>query len=321
MKYEVKLENKVITITLDNGCGLVVILTNVGASIVSIKFNDELLTLTPEKITDFLNPNIYYGKTIGPFVNRMKDSSITIDNVDYPLDANEFPNSLHSGKFGLSNQRFKYDIINNKGFIGAVFMLTKKHKADNIPGKIVYTIGYVMQEGDNTLYVSMNARSDKNTILGMTNHTYFTLGEKKIDNLKLTIPSHKFIETGKEDLLPLNEKIIIPCLDFQKGKRLDKDINDSYLQEHKSKGYDHCFLLDKGEIKLENSKYLLEITTDFDAVQIYSDNYEDNIKMLNTEEIIHRGVAIEPQDNILTRRYLKKGEFYTHKINYKFSKK
>ena len=321
MKYFVNQEKHIITITIDNECGLEVVLTNIGASIISIKYNNTLMTLTPEKITDFINPKIYYGKTVGPFVNRVKDGLIDIEGTTYELDRNEGNNCLHSGKYGLSNQKFKYDVIKQKGFIGVNFMLVKKHKADGIPGKITYTVGYVMQEGDNTLYVSMRAYSDKNTILGMTNHAYFTLGERKNDSLKLTIPSHKFIETGKEDLLPLEVKNILPCLDFQKGKRIDKDINDPYLQEHRSFGYDHCFLLDKKEIQLESSKYVMTINTDFEAVQIYTDNYPDDIKMLETEEKNHRGVAIEPQDSLLDRKFLKKGTVYSRSINYHFEKK
>ena len=321
MKYEVKEEKKIITITIDNECGLEATLTNVGASIVSIRFNGELMTLTPENMLDFVKPNIYYGKTIGPFPNRVKDATIEIEGTNYQLDANEGPNCLHSGKYGLSNQKFKYNVIKNKGFIGVNFMLVKKDKVDGLPGKITYTVGYVMQEGDNTLYLSMRAASDKNTIISMTNHAYFTLGEKKNDGLKLTIPSHKFIETGKEDLLPLRERIVLPCLDFQKAKRIDKDINDPYLMEHRSLGYDHCFLLDKGEIRLENSKYIMEITTDFTALQIYTDNYPDGIKMIGTEEERHRGIAMEPQDSFLTRELIKKGSVYSRTIQYHFSKK
>ena len=321
MKYEVKKEGKLITISIDNECGLAAKLTNLGASIVSIHFDHTLMTLTPEKVSDFMKPNAYYGKTIGPIPNRVKDGLIEINGQMYPLDKNEGNNTLHSGKYGLSNQFFKYNVIKQKGFIGVNFSLVKKNKADGLPGKITYNIAYMLQEGDNTLYLSMSAFSDADTIMGLTNHAYFTLGDKKNNGLKLTIPSHKFIETGKEDLLPLQERIILPCLDFQKAKRIDKHINDEYLQNHRSLGYDHCFLLDKGEIKLENDKYLMNITTDFEALQIYSDNYNDEIKMFDTDELIHRGVAIEPQDSLLNRKILGKRKFYTRKINYQFEKK
>ena len=255
MKYDIKKEKNIITITIDNECGLSVTLTNIGASIVSINYQGELMTLTPKKMTDFVKPTIYYGKTIGPFPGRVKDGLINIKGETYQLDQNEGNNCLHSGKYGLSNQIFKYDVIKQKGFIGVNFMLTKKNKIDGVPGKIVYTVGYVLQEGNNSLNVFMRAMTNIDTIVGLTNHTYFTLGEQKVDSLKLTIPSHQFIYSNSEDLTPLEVRPIIPCLDFQKGKRIDKDINDPFLQEHKTKGYDHGFILDKGEIRLESKKY------------------------------------------------------------------
>ena len=321
MKYDIQKENNIITITIDNECGLKATLTNIGASIVSITFNNQLMTLTPKKMTDFVKPNIYYGKTVGPFPGRVKDGLIDIKGTQYQLDQNEGNNCLHSGKYGLSNQIFKYDVIKQKGFIGVNFMLTKKNKIDGVPGKIVYTIGYVMQEGDNTLNVFMRASSNEDTIIGLTNHSYFTLGESKVDALKLTIPAHKFIVTGEEDLLPHELNIVPPCLDFQKGKRIDKDFQDPFLQEHRSKGYDHSFILDKGEIRLENKKYQLDITTDFESVTIYTDNYADDIPMLGTEEKLHRGVAIEPQDSLLERKLIEKGKVYSRSIRYSFSEK
>ena len=93
---------------------------------------------------------------------------------------------------------------------------------------------------------------------------------------------------------------------------------DNILQNHKTLGYDHCFLLDKGKITLENNKYKLDISTDFKAVQIYSDNYNDEIKMMGTDELTHRGLAIEPQDNLLNRLILGKRQFYNRKITYHF---
>lgn len=321
MKYEVKKEGRLITITIDNECGLIAKLTNLGASIVSIYFDGKIMTLTPESLKDFMKPNAYYGKTVGPIPNRVKDGLIEINGTVYPLDKNEGNNTLHSGKYGLSNQFFKYNVIKEKKFVGVNFTLVKKNKADGLPGKITYNIAYMLQEGDNTLYLSMSAFSDTDTVMGLTNHAYFTMGEKKNDGLKLTIPAHKFVDTCKEDLLPIEEKIVLPCLDFQKAKRIDKHINDDFLQNHRSLGYDHCFLLDKGEIRLESDKYIMDITTDFEALQIYSDNYNDNIKMIDTDELTHRGLAMEPQDSLLDRKILKKGQFYTHKINYHFQKK
>ena len=321
MKFLVEDEKNRLKITLDNECGLKVILNNIGASIYAIYFDDVLMNMTPANFLDFTAFNSYYGKTIGPIPNRVKDAFVMVDDKRYELDKNEGENCLHSGKFSLSNQRFKYRIIDTKKVVGVNFTLVKKKKTDGLPGKITYNIGYAIVENDNTLYVKMSAFSDADTPMNLTNHTYFTLGEKAVEELKLTIPAHKYIETNRYDLTPEVIKIVPNCLDFQKGMRIGHHINDPYLQDHKTLGYDHCFLLDEGKVKLENSKYELDITTDFNAVQIYTDNYPDNVKMINTNTLTHRGIAIEPQDNLLDENILRKRKFYMRQIAYHFQKK
>ena len=321
MKFLVEDEKGKLKVTLDNECGLKVVLNNIGASVYAIYFNDELMTMTPSNYLAFTKFNAYYGKTIGPIPNRLKDGLVKIGDKEYQMDQNEGENTLHSGKYGLSNQKFKYRIIDTKKAVGVTFTLVKKKKTDGLPGKVTYNVGYVLTENDNTLYVSISAFTDADTPLNMTNHTYFNLGENKIDSLKLTIPAHQYIETNKDNLLPERIKDIIPCLDFNKGKRIDKDIDDPYLQEHKTKGYDHCFLLDEGHIKLESKKYQLDIETNFNAAQIYSDNYPDDVKMIGTHETIHRGLAIEPQQNLLENNILGKRQFFSKEIKYHFIKK
>ena len=321
MKFSVIDEQKRVKITLDNECGLKVILNNVGAGIYAIYFNDELMTLTPESILTFTKPNCYYGKTIGPIPNRVENAIVDINGVSYPMEKNEGENCLHSGKFSICNQPFKYKIIDTKEVVGVNFTLVKKKNSDALPGTITYNIAYALVAGDNTLYLKMSAHTDADTPMSLTNHAYFTMGEKKIDALKLTIPAHKFVETRKEDLIPVRVRDILPCLDFQKAKRIDKDINDPYLQDHRSLGYDHCFILDKGEVRLESAKYAMDILTDFEALQIYSDNYNDGVVMLGTEELTHRGLAMEPQDSLLNHQILGKQKFYNREIKYHFTKK
>ena len=308
-------------ISIKNNRGFEVVFLPLGASIYKIIFDKKIMTLTPKNVDEFRKQTIYYGKTIGPIPNRVGDAIIEINGKKYQLDKNEGNNILHSSKFGLHNQEFKYEIKEDEEKIKVHFFYNKKDMEDGLPGNIRYDVHYYVYKEENTLSVLFEAISDEDTILGMTNHAYFNLGEKNIDNLRLIIPSHQFVETRKEDLVPLRKREILPCLDFNKEKYINKEINDIYLQAHRSLGYDHCFLLEEGKVRLESDKYILDITTDFEAVQIYSDNYEDGVQMLNTDEVNHRGLAIEPQDDILERKVLKKDQLYTRKINYHFQKK
>ena len=293
-------------------------LLNMGASIHSIYFNNKLMTETPDDLNDFINPNVYNGKTIGVISNRVKNGQISINNIIYKLDLNENKNSLHGGLNGLSNQLFDVEYKENKDCYNIIFKHLQKDLIDGLPGNRIFEITYSLSKNENIFNISFKATSDKDTVIGLTNHTYFNLGDNNINNLSLKLKSKKYVEPNFDDLTPNLLKNITNALDFNEFKLLNKDINNHYLKDNKTKGYDHHFILDDGVIELKNNEILLNIKTDFSGVQIYTDNYANNIKMIDTECISNRGVAIEPQDNTLERKIIKKDESYIRFIKYSF---
>lgn len=288
-----------------------VVLSSLGASIVSIYIGEDILTMTPINLDDLNRKDIYYGQTIGPIANRVKYGLVKIDNKEYHFSLNEKGVSLHSGDIGLSNQLFNADIENNK-----VTFTYIQHIEEVIISYIV-----IYSFNDYQIRIDFLVRTNHKFMINLTNHSYFTLGEPSIDNLSLQIKADSFIETEKETLLPLISRPIIDCLDFNNGKLIIKDINDPYLKDHRSNGYDHSFILSKKEIKLESTKYVLDIKTDYPCVQIYSDNYIDNVKTINSNRLKERGIAIEPTDNMLKRPIIDKDEVYQRYIIYNFKKK
>lgn len=324
MKIEFTKLNKQRIIVLDNEIGLKLFIVNNGASLFKIVFDNKVMNLVPKQWPDFFRKDIYYSKTIGPIPNRIKDGIVTIDGKDYQMQQNEGNNTLHSGDLGLSNFVFSYNgKIQNENILAVNFILRTRKMKNGLPGNILYQVTYAIFAKENKFQILFNAHSDDDTMLSMTNHLFFTLGDSNLSDMSLTIPSHKYIESNKDNLLPIEVKEIIPCLDFQKGKKIMKDINDEYLQNHRTKGYDHCFIKDKGDkpIILENTNYKLTINSEFDSVQIYTDNYPDNVEVLTSEEKFNRGVAIEPEDNLLGDHSLKKNDDYSRLIEYKFEKK
>ena len=269
--------------------GLKVTFSTLGAAIYSIYLNKDIMTVTPKKKKDFLLERIYHGKTIGPVANRIKKGQLVIDGKTFSYDINEGENTLHGGHNDLSTKEWQYDVQPN----GVAFTYIDK--------EAFYQVVYELK--NNEILMKFNVTLRKPLPIALTNHTLFCLGESNIDGLSLQIHADKFIETRKEDLIPLDEKEIIPCLDFNQLTKINHDLDNPYLKDHRSKGIDHSFIRnDDSPIVLESNKYRLEITSDFEAVQVYSDNYADNIQMVNTKQDIHRGVAIEPQDNFLKRK-------------------
>ena len=287
----IKSDNKYIYVTNGN---LNVVLSCLGAAIVEIKYDDDLLTMTPINYDDLNREDIYYGKTIGPVANRVKDGLIKIDNKTYYLPLNEKGISNHSGKAGLSNQMFDASIDEEK-----VIFIYKTHMFDgDMTFKVIYSFAI-----DNQITIDYEVRTTNKAVLSLTNHTFFTLGESCVDNLSININVDQYIESDKETLLPLSIKPYTQDINLNGGT------------------YDSCFLLKDKRVVLESTKYRLIIDGNYPCVQIYTDNFEDDVLVKNTSLKTRRAVAIEPEDNLLEKTLINKDEIYHRYIVYSFTLK
>ena len=308
-------------IEVKNNTGMRVVFSPVGASIFAIYINDRIMTLTPIDMSDFLEKNCYYGKNIGPIANRIKDGKMELNGHKIQFEINEGKNTLHSSSSSISDMEFIVDKNHQTNRYHLVRFSLKSKNLPGLRGSIIYRITYKLHLNRNVLELIYDAKPTSDSVISLTNHSYFCLGEDNIEDARLMIPSSEYIEPNKEDLIYLEKKPIIPCLDFNKKKRIAKDINNPYLINSRTNGYDHCFLLNDKKISLENKEYKLEIISDFKAVQIYSDNYDDHIKVVNSKRILHRAIAIEPMDDPLNKEVVLKNRHYKRKIIYKFKVK
>lgn len=321
MAYNILKSEHYELIKIDNEDGFVVTLCNIGASIRSIIFNKKEMLLTPKHMDDFIKPNLYYGKNIGPITNRVRDGIVTIGRKSYQMETNEGKNTLHSASNGISNKEFSYTISENYETFEIQFLYCKSAFEDGLPGNVTYKIKYTISKTRPSFKLDFDVTSDKDTVIAMTNHSYFSLGNNNIHRLLLTIPSDEFINPNHKDLIALSKAPVKRTMSFNKPKLIMKDISRNYLMNSRTRGYDHCYLLKKGTINLEDKEILLSINTDFEAVQIYTDNYKDDIEMTTTNMLTHRGVAIEPQDSLLNRKVLKAKHHYWRFITYTFANK
>ena len=319
-------ENDITFINVKNDNALDVTFSSLGASIFRIDFNKTVMTLTNEDYHDFFHANNYLGKTIGRIANRVKDGVIEIEGKSYQLDCNENENSLHSGRNGLSNKVFIPSIEQKANSLIVSFSYLSKEKDDILPGDVNFEITYEVLKEENIIKLTLKATPTKDTVLALTNHSFFTLGESSNENLKLFVDASTYIECGKDDLLPLKTEVINNALNFKTKKAIGEDIKDPSIYFHKARGYDHDFIFDHHGLEyknltLETDKYFLDIRSDFESVQIYSCNYAFNEKTINSKSNIYQGVAIEPQDSLLNRRLLAANTTYLRHINYHFIKK
>lgn len=324
------METETTYLEIVNNKGLKVILSDLGASIYAIYINDVIMTLSPKEIKDFGQIGVYHGKTIGRVAGRIKDGKFSINNKEYQVELNEAGiKTLHGGFNGISTKIFDYETMELEDKTVINFHYLSEDGEANFPGALDINVRYIIPNDELTLTIEFDAVSSDDTLCKLTNHAYFCLGSSKIDELKLRINSPSFIEVDNETLIPLRDVSVLdrPSCDFRESKYIVRDIDDPYLKDSCTKGYDMHFNFEKidtvnPQITLSNDNYEMNITTDFQGCQIYSDNFTNSIHFISNEtDNRRRGVAIEPQDSHLWEHILRKDELYHRFIKYTFSVK
>lgn len=287
---------KSICVTNDNN--MCVTFFNLGASLYSIKINEKEMLYSPKDINEFKIKTYYYGKTIGRVAGRIKNGSWK----NYRFEVNENANTLHSGNNSLHTKVFDYKITSNNNFIYVSFIINDIDGSCGFPGNLKLIVRYRIYRFSNMIEITFDSFLDKDSLINLTNHSYFTLGDKNILNSLLYINASKYIEVD-EKMMPLSIKNCNKAMNFKKFKEIKEDINDNYLLNSTCNGYDHYFVFDditylKPQIILKNNDITLNIYTDYAGSQIYTNNYPNNIKTVkNCSDIKGSSIAIEPQKN------------------------
>ena len=317
-------QNDITFIEVSNNSHLKVVLIDLGASVFHIYYDEDQLTRNVKDTKDLKRLDCYYGKTIGRTSNRLKGYRFEIHDEIYNLEPNEDSNVLHGGVNGLSFKKFNVTTNTYLDRVEVIFSYLSKHLEGGYPGNIDIKVTYVIYSESNRLEVRYSASSDMDTLFSLTNHTYFSLGNKDISNLELFIRGHHYLNIDKDTLLPISKEPVSSVFDFSKYKLISKDIDNDHLKGKKQNGYDNFFYFDEVNPKLinaslRNKKYRVDIFTDFEGVQIYTSNFEPEFDLDN--ELKYRdAVALEPSDSFLNYPILLKNNKYSRNITYFFLK-
>lgn len=322
--------------TLSNGNMSVDILTY-GARIIKItaadKFGDkgDLIVgyATPEEYVG--ESKYFFGATIGRYANRIGGSSFTLNGVKYKVENNEGENSLHGGKTArFDAETWNAEIEDN----ALVLTMVSKDGAGGFPGELKVKVKYTLTDSDE-LVIEYFAVSDKDTVINLTNHSYFNLGGETVLDHELMINSHRITKTGK-DLIPHGEFVEIDGTPygFYPAKTIGRNIgaNDELIRY--CNGYDFNYCLDRKtahDLELAASVYCalsgrkMECYTTCCGIQLYTSNNMEGFKGKKTYKtyaalcLETQGYPNSPNCANYPSAVLKKGETYREKTVYKFS--
>ena len=272
-----------------NKNGVEVKITNYGGIITSIVTPDKFgklsdIVLGFNKLEDYLNGHPYFGAIIGRFGNRIKNGKFTLNGTEYKLALNDGNNHLHGGIFGFDKVLWNYEITEVNGLESLKLSYLSKEGEEGYPGNLNITVCYSLTD-TNELNIEYYAVTDKDTVVNLTNHSYFNLsGSDTILNHELKINADRFTPIDTT-LIPTGELRLVndTPLDFKTFKVIGQRIDDDYDQLKYGNGYDHNFILNKNDNSLSLAAEVfdpikgrtLEVSTTEPAIQFYSGNFLD----------------------------------------------
>lgn len=273
---------------MKNASGMEVTFTNIGARIVSVMVPDKEGKMTDvvlgfDSIGQYQNIPSDFGSAIGRYANRINQGQITIEGQTIQLPTNNYGHCLHGGPKG-----WQYRIFSAKQIDPTTieFSLFSPDGEMNFPGNVKAKVIYRLTD-DNAIDIQYEATTDAETVINMTNHSYFNLNgdpsQPITDNIlylnadKFTPVDSTFMTTGEI------ASVFETPMDFTEPTAIGARIDDDNQQLKNGHGYDHNWVLNtNGDVNTLAASVtspvtgiVLEVYTDQPGIQIYTGNFLD----------------------------------------------
>ena len=295
-----------------NADGSEVILSNLGAGIVSIVVPDRHGKMA-DVVLGYRDPASYeadgpcMGKVPGRFANRIAKGRFSLGDRTFSLAINNGPNHLHCGPGDQSFANRLWQAEETPD--GVRFTLDSPDGDAGYPGALHVEALYSWSE-DHRLTLRLTATSEAETVVNLTNHAYFNLkGEDAGDvtGQVLKLMASRYLATD-ETLIPVGEPapVALTPMDFTIPKEIGRDLKADFPALNYGKGYDNCFVVDnwkKGvvrpvaELSEKRSGRRLVVSTDAPGIQVYTGNWLSGCPLSKSGKAYadYDGVALECQ--------------------------
>ena len=269
---------------LQNDAGMTAVILDYGCTVQQLIVPDHSgaptdVALGYDDLSAYERGSCFYGACVGRCANRIKDASFSLNGRLHRLAQNEGKNHLH----GVFSRRVFSGRIEDDALILSRYCPSDE---EGYPGNLTLTVRYRLTP-DNALSIEYAASADEDTIINLTNHTYFNLnGQDGSDVLghTLRISADRFTEIDGEKL-PTGRILSVEGtpLDFRCEKKIGEDIFRDDPQLAFVRGYDHNLILNGAESELKefahavgdrSGIHLTAYTTE-PAVQLYTGNFID----------------------------------------------
>ncbi len=277
--------------TFSNTNGIEARVTNFGGRLVSLRTPDRDgvvgdIVLGFDELAGYLGKNPYFGALIGRYANRIANGTFQLNGTQYTLARNNGENSLHGGWKGFDRMVWNAREIGSSGEPALELTYASPDGEEGYPGKLQVTVRYTLTDA-NELRLDYAATTDKDTVLNLTNHSYFDLSGKasgKVVDAVVMIDADRFTPVN-EHLIPTGELRAVDGtpFDFRKPARIGARIDDRNEQLKLGGGYDHNYVLRRNgsapsfaaRAQDPLSGRVLEVFTTQPGIQFYTGNHLD----------------------------------------------
>lgn len=328
--------------TLRNASGVEATICNYGGIVTSLKVPDRNgkpgdVVLGYDNLAGYLKETPYFGSLIGRYGNRIAKGKFTVNGQTYTLATNNGPNALHGGLKGFDKVVWSAKPTMTPEGPALALQYVSKDGEEGYPGTLTVTAVYTLTR-DNGLRLDYTATTDKDTVVNLTQHSYFNLaGKGDILGHEVMINADKYTPVD-ETLIPTGElpSVAGTPFDFRKATTIGARIKQDNQQLKFGGGYDHNWVIAKPAGKLSvmarvhepTTGRVLEVLSTEPGLQFYSGNFLDGTITGKGGWVyqFRNGFCMEPQhypDSPNQPGFpsvvLKPGQVYRNTIIYRFS--
>jgi aldose 1-epimerase len=197
--------------TLRNSSGMAATITNYGGRVVMLRVPDregrvEDVVLGFDNLAGYVEKNPYFGALIGRYANRIANGEFRLGGRSYKLARNNGPNALHGGLKGFDSVVWQPRDTSTDDEPRLELKYLSKDGEEGYPGNLDVIVTYSLTDS-NELKIDFEATTDKETVLNLTNHSYFDLTGQSRGNIldhSVLINADKFTPVNA-NLIPTGE--------------------------------------------------------------------------------------------------------------------
>jgi aldose 1-epimerase len=298
------------------------------------------VVLGHDAFAGYLADRKFLGATVGRYANRIARGQFSLQGETVQLPVNNGPNALHGGLEGFDRKLWDIADIDEGAEPAVTLTYVSSHGEENYRGKLDVRVTYRIT-GPTELSLLMEARTDRPTIVNLTNHSFFNLegatsGTSILDH-RLMVAAEQFLAIDPT-AIPLPEpprSVAGTPFDFRKPRPVGERIRESDPQLRNGRGYDHTYCIGRdgkfalaARLEAPRSGRIMELLTDQPGLQVYSGNYLDGTMSGKSGKLIRQSDAMCLEPHIwpdapnrpdFPSPRLDPGGVYRHHAVYRFS--